>query len=646
MRTSSLRHPFAFLAGLTLAATACSDSLEPGIEIVLSQPSVDFRAVRGTNTPITKTITVSNSGDGRLGPVSCPANPAPWLACAVSNGNVVTLTATPTGLAATPAAVSVPFSAPGAPDRSQAVQVSLIIDQPVLTLSTATANFTASEGSAGTTPGAATITVTNTGAGTLADLGAITCVPSPANTRVACAVNQSAGTLVLTVNPAGLAPGTYVFPVAVTSPNDNVVKTIAVTLANSALPRIALSQGSLVFQMLRGGTAPAAQTVTVSNGGGGTLGTVACPAAPATWLSCAVSGGGTTLTFNVNPTGLTASPTPVNVPVTATGATNSPQNVVVSFTIRQPVLSLSATTAEFSVNPGGVNTTTPGSVVIAVTNTGEGTLADLGAIACDPPANSPVTCAINQTTGDLTITVNPAGVVGTKIFPTVVSAPNSNVSRTIAVSVAAAPTIGLSPSELNFQAIRGSTVDIVKKVKVLNTGAGSLGTITCPANPISWLTCANGSTSDELVFTVSPTGINTSPGAVQIEVRATGAVNTPQLVTVSLTILQPILSLSPGSDNFTVTAGGAPVTRTVITANNIGEGNRASLGTISCGAASDVHVTACTVNQTTGQITITITPTTAPALTAGQTFTVTIPITATNMGNTTAPTITLVVTVP
>ena len=101
MRTPSLRHSFAFVAGLTLmAAAGCSDSLDPGIEIVLSQPSVDLRAIRGTTTPIAKTISVSNSGDGRLGPVSCPANPAPWLTCSVSAGNLVTLTATPTGLTA------------------------------------------------------------------------------------------------------------------------------------------------------------------------------------------------------------------------------------------------------------------------------------------------------------------------------------------------------------------------------------------------------------------------------------------------------------------------------------------------------------------------------------------------------------------
>jgi hypothetical protein len=643
MRTPGLRHSFAFLTAVTLAAAAaCSDSLEPGIEIVLSQPSVELRAVRGTTAPITRTITVSNSGDGRLGPVSCPANPAAWLTCSVSAGITVTLTAAPTGLTASPPSVSVPFTAPGAAE-SQAVSVSLIIDQPVLTLSASTASFTASEGTAGTTPGSATITITNTGAGTLANLGAITCAPTPANARVACAVNPTAGTLTLTVNPAGLAPGTYVFPVSVTSPNDNVTKTISVTLANSALPRIVFSHQSLVFTMLRGGTPPAAQTVTVSNGGGGTLGTVSCPAAPASWLSCAVGGGGTTLTFAVDPADLTTNPTPVNVPVTATGASNSPQSILVTFNLRQAVLSLSSTTAAF-VSNASLTATTPVAIVITATNSGEGTLASLGTIACTPPVASPVTCTVDQTLGELTLKVDPAGILTTKIYPVVVSAPNSNVTRTITVTLSPGPTIGLSPKELNFQAVRGATAPIVKKVKVSNTGAGTLGTVSC-TNPVAWLTCAPGTTADTLVFTANPTGLTQSPPEAIVQVSAVGGFNNPQDVTVNLTILQPILSLSATTDNFTVAAGGAPVSRTTITASNSGEGTRPNLGTISCGLPSDVHLT-CSVNQTNGQITLTVTPTTAPALVAGQTYVYTIPISAANMSNSTPPTITVVVTVP
>jgi hypothetical protein len=152
-----------------------------------------------------------------------------------------------------------------------------------------------------------------------------------------------------------------------------------------------------------------------------------------------------------------------------------------------------------------------------------------------------------------------------------------------------------------------------------------------------------GTTADTLVFTALPTGLAQSPADVVVAVSAGGAFISPQNVTVSLTILQPVLSLSATTETFTVTAGGAPVSKTTITASNVGAGTRANLGAISCGIASDVHV-GCSVNQTNGQITLTVNPSTAPALTAG-TRVLTVSISATNMGNSTAPTITLVVTV-
>jgi hypothetical protein len=637
MRTSRFLRRRSGAIAVTLVSLGCAESLAPRVDIVLSEPSVDFRAIRGTTASLVKTISVANGGDGRLGPVSCPANPAPWLACSVSNGNSVTFTANPTGLTSSPAAVPVPITAAGAPDKAQSVAVNLIIDQPVLTLNAAQVNFTAAENGPGTTPASATVTVTNSGAGTLANLGSITCVPTPANARVSCGVNQGTGVLTLSVDPAGLAPGTYVFPVVVSAPNDNVSKTIAVTLALAAIPRIALSQQALVFQMIRGAAAPAPQTVTVTNIGGGSLGTISCPASPASWLACAVSGG-TTLTFTVNPAGLTASPTGVSVPVTATGATNSPQQVNVNFTIRQPVLSVSASTVAFTAVQG-TSTTTPASAIVTVTNTGEGTLANLGTIACLPPEGSPVTCTVNQTTGDLTLVVDPTGIVGTKLFAVQVSSPNSTVSRIVTVSLSAAPGIALSPSEVNFQAIRGSTTDLIKKVKVNNTGNGALGTIACPTNPAAWLTCAVIA-GDTLVLTAKPTGLTVSPAELLVPVTAAGALNNPQNVTVNFTILQPVLSLNGSVVNVSVAAGGTTAPAT-ITVTNTGAGTLSSLGTISC-VPSDPHVT-CTVNQSTGDLTITVNTATAPALVAGK-YVFVVTVSAPNMGNT-PQTVAIVLTV-
>lgn len=622
---------------LVLTTLSCAESLAPALEIVLSEPSVDVRAVRGTTTPVTRTITVSNSGNGRLGPVSCPANPAPWLTCAVANGNAVTFTADPTGLATSPAPASVSITAPGAPDRPQSVVVNLIIDQPVLTLSASSVSFAASDGSNATTPPSATVTVTNTGAGTLANLGTIACVPTPANARVSCAVNQGTGVLTLSVDPVGLAPATYVYPVVVSAPNDNVAKTVAVTLAMSAVPRMVLSKDAVAFQAIRGGSAPAAQTVVVTNSGGGSLGTISCPASPAAWLSCAVSGG-STLTFTANPSGLTATPAAVVVPVAATGAANSPQSVTVGFTIRQPVLSVNTSTVNFAVAPS-TGIVTPASATVTVTNTGEGTIADLGPIACAVPQGAPLLCAVDQAAGELTLSVVAAGVAaGTQFYSLAVSAPNSNATRVITVSIAPTSGIALSPKELNFQAIRGSTTDLVKTVTVTNAGVGSLGTVSCPANPATWLTCVvtNAST---LTFTAKPAGLTASPLEVLVPVTASGLTTGSQNVTVNLAILQPVLSLNASVVDVTVAAGGTAALPAVMVTNT-GAGVLADLGTISC-VPSDARVS-CTVTQGTGALSLTVNTATAPALAAGK-YVYTVTVSAPN--NTTSQTVTIVLTV-
>ena len=75
------------------------------------------------------------------------------------------------------------------------------------------------------------VNVTNTGAGTLANLGTITCTPSAA--RVGCAVNQATGALSITVNSAAapaLAPGQHVFTIAVTASNRNAPQVVAIVL--------------------------------------------------------------------------------------------------------------------------------------------------------------------------------------------------------------------------------------------------------------------------------------------------------------------------------------------------------------------------------------------------------------------------------
>jgi hypothetical protein len=626
-----------------VTTTACSDALAPDIAFVVSEPVVHFQAIRGSTTPLSQTVTVTNGGDGKLGTITCPAAPAPWLACVV-NKTTVTLTANPTGLTTNQQTISVPITATGAGNREQSVLVDLVIDQPILTLNASALAFGATAGSAGTTPASATVTVTNSGVGTLVDLGTpLTCTPTPANTRVTCAVNATTGQLTIAVDAGGLATGTYVFPLTVASPNQgNSAQSVTAVLTVTAPPRIAVSQPFVHFQAIRGSLTPLTQTVIVSNGGNGSLGTVSCPANPATWLTCAVAGG-TTLTFTAQPALLTASQPPVSVTVSATGAATT-LSLPVDITIDQPILRLSETALSFSAVPGAT-VTTPTSVTITATNAGAGTLGNLGAITCAPtPVGAPVTCQVSQATGTLTVTVDPSGLApNTYFYGVTIAAPNAgNGAQTASVTLAivSPPAMLLSQYVLHFQAIRGSTTPQTQTVTVLNGGVGNLGVIACPQVPAPWLSCTV--LNNTLTFVANPTGLIATPLPVTLSVTASGAFNSPQFETVDLTIDQPFLSVSATTASFTATA---PATTTApasiaIVVTNSGAGTLANLGAITCTPVPASPRVGCGVNQLTGVLTLTVDPT---GLAAG-TYLFFVAVSAPNQNNP-APTIALILTI-
>lgn len=512
----------AALATALLLTTACESPLDPGIEFLLSQPEVELRAVRGNPQLLQASLTVRNGGGGRLGPISCPAEPATWLTCQVSSGNVVVLTADPSDLTASPDPVAVPLSAAGT-STSVSVSVSLVVESPSLSLGASTVSFTSSEAGGATTPDSAVVTVLNVGAGAVADLGGIACVPS--DVRVTCVVAPAAGTLTLRVDPTGLAPGTWLYPVDVSAPNSDSSASLSVLLTVQPLPHITLSTRAVHFEAIRGVETPLARTVTVSNSGVGSLGMLSCPAAPAPWLACAVVGN--TVSLTALPGALTTSPASVTLPVTATAASNSPQGIVISLALEQPVLSLSTYWANFQAIVGA-EAGSPGELVIDVLNSGAGTLGNLGGITCTVLGQAPVTCLTDETEGRLTLTVEPEDLTpGVTVYPVAVTAEHSGVSRliTVVVTVLPPPQPVLTPDELTFNFAAGATEPASQTVAVTNGGGGELGEVSCDEAPAPWLTCTVEVLAGqvELQITAFPAGLTESPVPIVIEVTAAGA---------------------------------------------------------------------------------------------------------------------------
>jgi len=148
----------------------------------------------------------------------------------------------------------------------------------------------------------------------------------------------------ITVTPAttALAAGTYngFIIVSTTTLPGVAPDTIAVTLSVSQSSSLVLSTDTLTFDVQAGGPNPTPQTVTLSNSGGGSLGSLGLGGAAYTNSSGVYQPPSFTWANNTTLSGNTITVAPAtstlavathvaSIPVTATGATNSPQLLVV-----------------------------------------------------------------------------------------------------------------------------------------------------------------------------------------------------------------------------------------------------------------------------------------------------------------------------
>ncbi len=154
------------------------------------------------------------------------------------------------------------------------------------------------------------------------------------------------GPNVQSYDDAGLSPGTtYGYCVHSFSNNGESAVHVGgtVTTPAAATATIVLNPTSVTFTATQGGSSPAAKTVAVTNGGGGTLsglavGTITYGAGASGWLQAAVSptSAPATVTLTATLGSLAAGTYTASVPVTSGVASNSPQTIGVTFTVGAP----------------------------------------------------------------------------------------------------------------------------------------------------------------------------------------------------------------------------------------------------------------------------------------------------------------------
>lgn len=204
---------------------------------------------------------------------------------------------------------------------------------PVISASPASLQFGFTIG--GATPASQSIQISDSGGGTIAWTAAAS--SSATWLSVSPSSGTAPSTLTVTVSPAGLSAGTYTGSVQLSATGASntpfsVPITFTVTQAQTP-PVLSVAPQSLTFNYAFGGSPPAAQTVSVTNTGSGTLSWTAAPSAYWITLNPASGSAPGTVSVSMNPANLAAGTYQGTIQITSAGATGSPASIAVTLVV-------------------------------------------------------------------------------------------------------------------------------------------------------------------------------------------------------------------------------------------------------------------------------------------------------------------------
>ena len=397
-------------------------------------------------------------------------------------------------------------------------------------LTPASLSFTVQQG--GSNPPAKTLTISNTGGSALRwsiSHDAPWLWHSPGT-------GTGAGAVTIGVTPGALLAGTYTGQVTLWpngAPSVTVPVTFIVTAA-PAPPAIGMTPTSLSFTAQQGGSNPPAQTVAITNKGGGTL--TWSVADNTAWVapSPASGTGNGLVTINVITGSLKAGTYNSMLTLNATGASSVtvPVTFIVTPAPDPPTIGMTPPSLSFTAQQGGSN---PPAQTLTISNTGSNALG--WGISHDAPWlwHSPGT---GTGAGAVTIGVTPGALPAGTYTGQVTLWPNGAPSVTVPVTftVTAAPVppaIGASPTSLSVTAIQGGTNPAAQTLSIRNTGGGTM-TWTASENT-GWLTLTAGSGTGNGTMTLQATTGALAPGIHTGTVTLSGGAGvTPVALRVSM----------------------------------------------------------------------------------------------------------------
>lgn len=500
--------------------------------------------------------------------------------------------------------------------------------QPAIVLSTSAIDFAGMAGTAD--PAQQTIDVTATDG----SLSGITTRVVYANGQpsdwldASLSGSASPARLILRPKLASLAVQSYSATVEISAPNaNNSPRQVAVTLRVSAPPAIAPSRTNVAFSATRNRSSPPAETVTISNGGGGVLDGLTASVAydngqPTGWLTPTLSAAAApaTLTLSASLGNLAAGSYTASVTLRSTSAGATPQIIGVRFDVGGlPCIALSQSSLTTRAVAGGTN---PGPLSLAVTNSADGVLNSL-AIVVAYQSGQPsgwLAAALDQSTAPTTLTLQPnvgslqPGSYVATVAVSSAAACNSPAQAIVTFVVdppAQPPRIVLASSIAQFTASTANPADIA--IGIGNGGGGTLSGLSADVTYASgsasgWLNAVVSSSSAPATLTLRAALGFLAPGTydAQVSVKAPGASNSPQMVAVTFTVIAPsvpAIGLSPASLSFAAVQGGLAPASQSVAVDNVGTGTLDGL-VANVGYAS---------GEPTGWVVAALSQTTAPA---------------------------------
>jgi hypothetical protein len=433
--------------------------------------ALTFVGTQGGANPTAQLIAISNPGGGTLAWTA--SDNAPWLMLTTASGTnagSVSAAVNLSGLTAGNYTGAVSIAATGTTSKTLPVTLTVTSSSPAagVTVTPSTVAFT---GTVGPGPLTLPVTFTNSGASSVSFTWTDSIPWIKAGYPAGTLSPGQSRSFTITANISGLAVGTYNGIATVTA--GGITKQVPVSLALSAEarpPTIGLNTTSLGFAGTVGGTNASAQTIAVSNVGGGTLSWATSD--NAAWLTLSPSSGvnSGTVTANVNLTSLAAGTYNATVAVTAPGAPSKtiPVTLTVTASTNLPTIGLSPTSLTFTATVGG---TSPATKPISISKTVDGTLSWT---ASDNAAWLTLGPVSGTNSGTVIASVNTNGLAaGTyNATITVTASGSTNSPRQIPVSL----TLNATTAGTAILAWNASTESDLTGYKVYRgTGSGTYG---------------------------------------------------------------------------------------------------------------------------------------------------------------------------